>query len=137
MLVGKEAKKVYQEALQMLDNMVNQNLLQAKGIVGFYAAQVYRSVSHTTQLKAPNCDLLPFLHQSVGDDIYLYSHESEVGCNNPKGILHGLRQQAEVESQHSYQCISDFVPPKSTGQHDYVGMFAVSTGFGCQELCQR
>merc|ERR1712126_649104 len=37
----------------------------------------------------------------------------------------------------SCQCISDFVPPRKQARHDYIGMFAVSTGFGCQELCAR
>ena len=50
--------------------------------------------------------------------------------------LYGLRQQAEASQEH-YQCISDFVAPASSGKKDYVGMFAVSAGFGCDELCKR
>ena len=34
-------------------------------------------------------------------------------------------------------CISDFVAPRESGIVDYIGMFAVSTGFGCQELCEK
>jgi len=113
--VGSEAKRVYDEALEMLERIVDQNLLQIRGIVGFYVAQ------------------------AVGDDIYLYDDEAECHSNgtNPKAILHGLRQQAEVDTQLHYQCMSDFVPPRSSGRHDYVGMFAVSAGFGCRELCRQ
>ena len=52
-----------------------------RGIVGFYVAQ------------------------AVGDDIYLYNDEAECHSNgtNPRAILHGLRQQAEVDSQLHYQ----------------------------------
>ena len=52
-----------------------------RGIVGFYVAQ------------------------AVGDDIYLYDDEAECHSNgtNPKAILHGLRQQAEVDTQLHYQ----------------------------------
>jgi len=74
---------------------------------------------------------------SVGDDVRLYLNETDCTGSNPEAVLHGLRQQAEYEGQHNYQCISDFVPPRSSGKHDYVGMFAVSTGFGCKALCQR
>ena len=44
-MVGQEAKRLYEEALQMLDKIVTQNLLQAKGIVGFYVAQVSSSIT--------------------------------------------------------------------------------------------
>ena len=39
--------------------------------------------------------------------------------------------------QSSYLNMSDFVAPLSSGKTDYVGMFAVSTGFGCDELVKR
>ena len=34
-------------------------------------------------------------------------------------------------------CISDFIAPAGSGINDYIGVFAVSTGFGCQELCDQ
>ena len=36
-----------------------------------------------------------------------------------------------------YLCISDFVAPKESGVMDYVGMFAVTCGVGCRELCKQ
>lgn len=36
-----------------------------------------------------------------------------------------------------YLCISDFVAPKESGVMDYVGMFAVTCGLGCRELCKQ
>ena len=104
---------MYGEAQELLEMIIEEGLLEARGIVGFYPAV------------------------SVGDDIWLYEDEMEVGGSNPAAVLHGLRQQAEVENQVSCQCISDFVPPRKQARHDYIGMFAVSTGFGCQELCAR
>ena len=97
----------------MLEMVIRENVLEARGIVGFYPAN------------------------AVGDDILLFDDESECAGSNPKATLHGLRQQAEIETQLNYQCISDFVPPRRSGKHDYVGMFAVSTGFGCQEMCAK
>jgi 5-methyltetrahydrofolate--homocysteine methyltransferase len=51
--------------------------------------------------------------------------------------FYGLRQQAEkdAESTDPYYCLSDFVAPKETGIADYVGYFAVSAGFGCDQQC--
>ena len=33
-------------------------------------------------------------------------------------------------------CLSDFVAPKISGVEDYIGMFAVSAGFGVNEKCK-
>ena len=33
--------------------------------------------------------------------------------------------------------MSDFIAPKSSGVTDYIGGFAVSTGFGCEEICKK
>jgi len=117
--VGCEAKRLYDEAQEMLETIRGGGLLEARGVVGFYPAN------------------------SVGDDVCLYADEADCAGSNPATVLHGLRQQADFSSANggeanlACQCISDFVPPRSSGKHDYVGMFAVSTGFGCKELCER
>ncbi len=55
-----------------------------------------------------------------------------------KSVLHGLRQQSEPnESATNCQCLSDFIAPLESGKEDFIGMFAVSVGFGCEELCNR
>ena len=57
--------------------------------------------------------------------------------------LHGIRQQQitvggmKRRAETECKCISDFVAPRESGVRDYVGMFAVSAGFGCEELCKR
>jgi len=106
--VGAEAEKLYKEAQEMLKTIVKDRLLTATGILGFYRAN------------------------SIGNDIALYSEAGEEVAR-----LHGLRQQAETEMSKSYACISDFVAPRETGLEDYVGLFAVSAGFGCEELCKK
>ena len=94
----------------MLNEMIANGSLKSRGIVGFYPAN------------------------SVGDDIYIYDNEDR---KTTRSVLHGLRQQAEIDTQSSYQCISDFIAPIDSGKNDYVGMFAVSSGFGCDELCAK
>ena len=33
--------------------------------------------------------------------------------------------------------MSDFVAPKDSGKKDHIGAFAVSCGFGCEEICSK
>ncbi|GAA5795640.1 hypothetical protein HPULCUR_001002 [Helicostylum pulchrum] len=105
--VGAEAKTLYKDATDMLKNIIDNKLLTARGIIGFYPAH------------------------SVGDDIEIYTDES---CETIAGVYYGLRQQVEKETDEPYYCLSDFVSPKESGIPDYLGMFAVSTGFGCEKL---
>jgi 5-methyltetrahydrofolate--homocysteine methyltransferase len=110
--VGKEAKKLFDDAQAMLKLLMARKQLKAKGIVGIYPAN------------------------SVGDDIEVYEDESR---SKVIAKYHGLRQQAqkEVESNDPYYCLSDFIAPKETGIPDYIGLFAVSAGFGCDELAEK
>ena len=91
----------------MLENIIQNNLLRATGIVGFYKAN------------------------STGDDIVVKDEGGKI-----LETFYGLRQQAEKESK-DFTCISDFVAPESSGVQDYIGAFAVSTGFGCDEACRK
>ncbi|CAO3623115.1 unnamed protein product [Cunninghamella blakesleeana] len=108
--VGPEARRVYNDAQAMLKEIVDKKLLTARGIVGFYPAN------------------------SVGDDIEIYEDESR---ETVKAKFYGLRQQSEKETDEPYYCLSDFVAPRSTNIADYLGMFAVSTGFGCDEMVKK
>ncbi|KAI9360177.1 methionine synthase [Pilaira anomala] len=105
--VGAEAKLLYKDATTMLKDIIDNKLLTARGIIGFYPAH------------------------SVGDDIEIYTDES---CEKVAGVYYGLRQQVEKETDEPYYCLSDFVSPKDSGVPDYLGVFAVSTGFGCEKL---
>ncbi|KAI9271609.1 methionine synthase [Phascolomyces articulosus] len=105
--VGPEAKRVFEDAQAMLKDIVTNKKLRANGIIGFYPAN------------------------SNGDDIEIYEDEAR---DKVKGTYYGLRQQSEKETDEPYYCLSDFVAPKESGKADYLGMFAVSTGFGCDEM---
>lgn len=105
--VGKEAKKLYDEAQTMLRRLIHEKAVQCHGIIGFFQAN------------------------SQGDDILVKD------VNGEEVKVFGLRQQAQVDGQESYSCISDFIAPKSSGKPDFLGMFAVSAGFGCEEMSKR
>ncbi len=108
--VGVEAKKLFDDAQALLNKIISEKLLTAKGVIGFWPAN------------------------SVGDDIVL-SHDSlSSGEGRGEAIIHTLRQQAEKAAGEPYYALSDFVAPKETGIQDYFGGFAVTTGIGCDEL---
>lgn len=109
--VGEEAKKLFDEANEMLREIVAQKRLQVRGIVGLYPAN------------------------SVGDDIEIYEDESR---DPPLCTLRTLRQQAEKEQgDEPYLALSDFVAPRGAGVADYVGMFVVSAGFGLEKVVEE
>ncbi|RHZ77386.1 hypothetical protein Glove_180g22 [Diversispora epigaea] len=107
--VGAEAKKVYDEAQNLVEKIINDKLFVARGMVGIYPAN------------------------SVGDDIQVYEDESR---SKVAATFLGLRQQAQKEPGELYYCLSDFIAPKDTGISDYLGLFAVGV-FGAEELCKK
>jgi 5-methyltetrahydrofolate--homocysteine methyltransferase len=52
-------------------------------------------------------------------------------------VFHTLRQQAERRDGQFNQALADFIAPKSSGRADYLGGFAVTAGFGLDELCAQ
>ncbi|XP_071288758.1 methionine synthase isoform X5 [Agelaius tricolor] len=112
--VGEEAKRVYNDAQDLLKTLINEKKLQARGVVGFWPAR------------------------SVQDDIHLYAAEEAVGSSEPIAKFYGLRQQAEKDSACTdpYYCLSDFIAPLDSGICDYLGLFAVAC-FGVDDLCSE
>ena len=109
-IVGEEARKLHNDALAMLDEIVRNDALVAKGVYGFFAAN------------------------SDGDDVVLFTDESR---SAELGRVHTLRQQWERKGQNVFHALSDFVAPRESGRADYLGAFACTAGHGCEELCRR
>jgi 5-methyltetrahydrofolate--homocysteine methyltransferase len=105
--VGEEAKKLHNDALVMLKDVIAGKKLRLKGIVG----------------------LLPANTKGTEDvEVYTDDTRTEVAAT-----FCMLRQQAEKEEgAGAYLSQADFIAPKETGCADYLGMFAVSC-FGCDE----
>ena len=51
--------------------------------------------------------------------------------------FHFLRQQANREGSEPCRSLADFIAPKETGLPDHIGAFAVTSGIGLKELCDR
>lgn len=103
---GEAARKLYEDAQEMLDQVIAQGWLRANAVIGFFPAN------------------------SVGDDIEVYTDESRTTVLT---TLHHLRQQGQHRDGISNKALSDFVAPKESGLADYVGGFAVTAGLGSGE----
>jgi 5-methyltetrahydrofolate--homocysteine methyltransferase len=109
-VVGTEAKKLFDDAQQLLEQMVRDKSLVARGVYGFFAAN------------------------SVGDDIVLFTDDTR---STELGRVHTLRQQWERKGQDVFHALADFVAPLESGRKDYIGAFACTAGHGCDELARR
>ncbi len=108
--VGKEARKLYDEANVLLDRVIKEKLFTANGVYGLFPAN------------------------AKGDDVLVYKDDSR------KEVIeqfHFLRQQGKKGTNIPNISLADFIAPVETGLKDYLGGFAVSTGFGVKELAEQ
>ncbi len=103
---GEAARKLYDDAQEMLDTLIKEKWLRANGVIGFFCAN------------------------AVGDDIEVYTDETRTEVLT---TLHNLRQQGEHRAGIPNRSLGDFVAPRETGLPDYVGAFAVTAGLGSQD----
>ncbi len=108
--LGGEAKKLYDDAIALLDRIVADRSLKARGVYGFFPAN------------------------SLGDDIVIYSDESR---RNEQTRFGTLRQQWERKGQTSFRGLADYIAPVESGVADYLGAFAVTAGLGIEALIAR
>lgn len=102
---GEEAKKLFDDALAMLDQIEQEQWLKAKAVIGLFPAN------------------------SNADDIEVYSDETREVV---KMRLHQMRQQSKKAAGQPNFSLADFVAPRESGLKDYIGGFAVTTGLNIE-----
>lgn len=106
--VGAEAKRVFEDAKTWLNKLIDEKVLVANGVVGFYEAG------------------------SSGEDIEIFENGVKVAT------FYGLRQQSGREHDQPHMSIGDFIKPLENGRPlDYLGMFACTAGLGAEEYCAK
>jgi 5-methyltetrahydrofolate--homocysteine methyltransferase len=105
---GAQARQLYTEANALLDKIIANNQLTARGVYGFFPAN------------------------AVGDDVELYTDGTRTKVRER---FHFLRQQANREGSEPCRSLADFIAPKETGLPDHIGAFAVTSGICLKELC--
>ncbi|MGY1844744.1 methionine synthase [Modestobacter sp. SYSU DS0875] len=101
------ARRLYADAQEMLDRIVDERWLRANGVFGLFPA-----------------------NQVEGEDIAVYTDGSRSAV---RATLHQLRQQTEGRDGAPRKSLADFVAPAGTGLADHVGAFAVTAGLGAAE----
>jgi 5-methyltetrahydrofolate--homocysteine methyltransferase len=107
---GVQARQIFSEANALLDTIIAGNLITAQGVYGFFPAT------------------------AVGDDVELYTDSTR---ENILERFHFLRQQSDRDGNEPCRSLSDFIAPGDTGLPDHIGAFAVTSGIGLKELCDR
>jgi 5-methyltetrahydrofolate--homocysteine methyltransferase len=108
--VGPEARKLFDDAQELLGRIVAGGWLRARGVYGFWPAG------------------------SLGDDIVAYDGESR---SRELARFSTLRQQWERKGQQHFLALADFIAPLESGRADYLGAFAVTAGHGAEDLVAR
>jgi 5-methyltetrahydrofolate--homocysteine methyltransferase len=107
---GAQARQIFNEANALLDAIIDKNLITARGVYGLFPAN------------------------AVGDDVELYTDGTR---ERALERFHFLRQQSNREGSEPCRSLADFIAPKETGLPDHIGAFAVTSGIGLKELCDR
>ncbi len=108
---GEEAKKLFADAQELLDHIIEEKWLTARAIFGLFPA-----------------NLLP------NDSVEVYTDERREELLTE---LHFLRQQKQKPPGRPNHSLADFIAPKETGLEDHIGMFAVTAGIGADEAARR
>lgn len=109
-VVGEPARQLFDDAQKLLDEIIEEDLLQANAIIGFWPAN------------------------SDGDDIIVYEDDTR---STIKTKLHHLRQQTNKPNDQANYCLADYVAPTDTALSDYIGGFVVTTGLGADILASK
>jgi 5-methyltetrahydrofolate--homocysteine methyltransferase len=107
---GEQARQIFRDGNALLDRIIAESLLTARGVYGFFPAN------------------------ATCDDVQLYTDESR---RTPLATFHFLRQQADRQGSEPCRSLADFIAPAETGLPDHLGAFAVTTGIGLKALTDR
>ena len=102
-VVGESARSLFEDAQAMLDHLVSDGRLQAKGIFGVWPAN----------------------QVGAEEDVVVYSDEART---EELARLHFLRQQADKPNGQPNFSLADFIGPAPVADH--IGAFAVTAGLG-------
>ncbi|WP_431733754.1 methionine synthase [Chondrinema litorale] len=115
-IVGKEAKKLLDDAQAMVAKIVAEKSFKANGVIGFFPANAISD-----------------------DDMAVYKYDAETSKENRSEtitVLHHLRQQNKKSAKTNNLCLNDYIAPVESNKADYIGAFVV-TIHGAEELAKK
>jgi 5-methyltetrahydrofolate--homocysteine methyltransferase len=143
-IVGVEAKKLFDDANVLLKEIIDDKLLTARAVVGFYPANAVGDdiILHDFEeiTREIPCEKHG-VHQHTSYNVLSNTVVSEGGelmtQTDTQTVLHHLRQQGQKAANLPNYCLSDFIAPETTGKDDYIGAFAVTAGIGIEPLVEK
>ena len=148
-VVGSEARQLFNDAKKLLQEIIDNKLLTAKAVVGFYPANSADDDVLLHDYEEQVRDVACERHGSHRHIEYRISRAESVQAVSPvltpageliydtKTVLHFLRQQNQKAPGLPNLCLADFVAPLDNGREDYIGAFAVTTGIGIEALIEK
>ena len=103
---GMEARKLFDDAQLLLNDILRKKMLIARGVIGLYPCN------------------------STGDDVEVYDDEQR---SKVLTVFRFLRNQQQKDAAVPNLCLADFIAPKDSGLIDFIGCFAVTAGLGVEE----
>jgi 5-methyltetrahydrofolate--homocysteine methyltransferase len=103
-VVGEAAQKVFDDAQQLLGQVIDEQILHCKGLTGIFPAN------------------------SIADDIQIYDPNNKALLHTQIS----LRQQTKKVAGQPNIALADFIAPKTSGMEDYIGAFVVTAGLGIE-----
>jgi 5-methyltetrahydrofolate--homocysteine methyltransferase len=123
--IGKQARELFDDAQQLLEQIAAKNLLVPRGVYAFWPAN------------------------AVGDDVHVYADDART---EKIATFYFLRQQMQKPSGQFNHCLGDYIAPENSASlrlassanasethallHDYLGGFAVSI-HGADEIAEE
>jgi 5-methyltetrahydrofolate--homocysteine methyltransferase len=144
-VVGNEARKLFADANQLLQEIIDKKLLKAKAVVGFFPANSADDDVLLHDFEENARDIPCERHGSHRHIEYKISRAQSQAAITPAGeliydtktVLHFLRQQNQKAPGLPNFCLSDFIAPLESGREDYIGGFAVTAGIGIEALLEK
>ncbi|HEX7046823.1 MAG TPA: methionine synthase [Gammaproteobacteria bacterium] len=107
---GEAARKLFEDGQLLLDRLIRENIVQARGVAGIHPAA-----------------------RIGADDVAIYTDESR---GKVAQVFHFLRQQTERPTGKPNRCLADFIAPEN-GPSDWLGGFAVTAGLGLETFVEK
>lgn len=110
---GVEAKKLFDDASAMLNEMESSGDITINCIVGLYEAQ------------------------SVNETVFVFDKRKSCDCCAAQSIAVPLRFDRMLDPKTKNMSCADFIAPRESGIRDYIALFALTAGLGADKVAER
>jgi len=110
-VVGESARRVFAEGKRLLKRLVEGRWLAANGVIGLYPANTVED------------DVIEIYRDESRREVLM--HWAPLRTQSERPVVDGVRRPN--------RCLADFIAPRDAGVADYIGLFAVTAGLGCEK----